>query len=132
MAWPHSFRPPRALTLLGHLVASTPGEPGKWFATAKGLKLFDRATQLALASPCDPKTLTRTARDHLVKQPEFAMQTALAALHRMSRGHGYELTGLDVHEAHRLAIEAAKTTQQIAQALATIEQVLAADRPMSA
>jgi tetratricopeptide (TPR) repeat protein len=118
--------------LLGHLIASTPGEPGKWFATAKTLKLFDRATQLAWASPCDPKTLTRAARDHLTKQPGFAMQSALAALHWMSMGHGYELTGLDVHEAHRLAIEAAKTTQQVELAQTAIEQVLAADRPMSA
>mgnify|MGYP006387144933 FL=1 len=118
--------------LLGHLIASTPGEPGKWFATAKTLKLLDRATQLAWASPCDPKTLTRAARDHLVKQPGFAMQAALAALHWMSMGHGYELTGLDAHEAHRVAIEAARTAQQIEQAQAIIEQVLAADRPMSA
>lgn len=117
--------------LLGHLIASTPGEPGKWFATAKTLRLFDRATQLAWASPCDPKTLTRAARDHLGKQPEFAMQAALAALHWMSMGHGYELTGLDAHEAHRLTIEAASTTQRTDQAQATIEQVLAPDRPMS-
>ena len=118
--------------LLSHLIASTPGEPGKWFATAKTLKLFDRATQLAWASPCDPKTLTRAARDHLTKQPGFAMQAALAALHWMSMGHGYELTGLDVQEAHRLAIEAAGIAQQSAQAQAAIEQVLTADRPMSA
>jgi tetratricopeptide (TPR) repeat protein len=118
--------------LLGHLVASTPGESGKWFATAKTLKLFDRATQLAWASPCDPKTLTRAARDHVTKQPGFAMRAALAALHWMSMGHGYELTGLDVHEAHRLAIEAARTTGQLDLAHATIEQVLTPDRPMSA
>jgi hypothetical protein len=118
--------------LLGHLIAATPGEPGKWFATAKTLKLFDRATHLAWASPCDPKTLTRAARDHLTKQPDFAMQAALAALHWMSMGHGYELTGFDAHEAHRLAIEAAASAEQSAQAQAAIEQVLAADRPMSA
>jgi hypothetical protein len=118
--------------LLGHLIASTPGEPGKWFATAKTLKLFDRATQLAWASPCDPKTLTRAARDNLVKQPAFAMQCALAALHWMSMGHGYELTGLDAHEAHRLAMQAAASAEQSAQAQTAIEQVLAADRPMSA
>jgi tetratricopeptide (TPR) repeat protein len=117
--------------LLSHLIASTSGEPGKWFATAKTLKLLDRATQLAWASPCDPKTLTRAARAHVVKQPAFAMQCALAALHWMSMGHGYELTDLDVHEAHRLAIEAAGHTQQTEQAQAAIEQVLAADRPMS-
>ena len=118
--------------LLSHLIASTPGEPGKWFATAKTLKLFDRATQLAWASPCDPKTLTRAARDHLVKQPDFAMQCALAALHWMSMGHGYELTGFDAHEAYRLAIEAAANAEQGAQAQAAIEQVLATDRPISA
>lgn len=118
--------------LLGHLIASTPGEPGKWFATAKTLKLFDRATQLAWASPCEPKTLTRAARDNLTSQPGFAMQAALAALHWMSMGHGYELTSLDAREAHRLAIEAARTTQQVEQAQDIIEQVLAADRSGSA
>jgi hypothetical protein len=118
--------------LLGHLIASTPGEPGKWFATAKTLKLFDRATQLAWASACDPKTLMRAARDHLTKQPSFAMQAALAALHWMSMGHGHELTGLDVQEAHRLAIEAARTTEQVDRAQAIIDQVLAPDRPVSA
>jgi len=118
--------------LLGYLVSSSPGEPGKWFATAKTLKLFDQATRLAWASPCDPKTLNRAARDHLKTQPDFAMQCALASLHWMSMGHGYELTGLDVLEAHRFAIEAAAATQQTEHAQATIEQLLATDRPMSA
>ena len=60
------------------------------------------------------------------------MQAALAALHWMSMGHGHELTGLDVHEAHRLAIEAAKAAQQTGLAETAIQQVLVADRPMSA
>jgi tetratricopeptide (TPR) repeat protein len=118
--------------LLGHLVGSTPHAPGKWFATAKTLKLFDQATRLAWASPCDPRTLNRAARDHLKTQPAFAMQCALAALHWMSTGHGYELTGLDVQEAHRLAIDAASNTQQTEQAQATIAQTLATDKPMTA
>jgi hypothetical protein len=50
----------------------------------------------------------------------------------MSMGHGYELTGIDVQDAYRMAIEAASTTQQTDQAQATIDQVLAPDRPMSA
>ncbi|QCB45179.1 hypothetical protein [Hydrogenophaga sp. PAMC20947] len=115
--------------LLSHLVASTPTAPGKWFATAKTLKLFDQATRLAWASPCDPKTLNRAARDHLTSQPAFAMQCALAALHWMSTGHGYELTGLDVQETHRLAIDAASQTQQTEQAHTTIAQMLATDTP---
>ncbi len=60
------------------------------------------------------------------------MQAALAALHWMSMGHGCELTGLDAHEAHRLASESARTTGQLDLADATIEQALAPDRPMSA
>ena len=117
--------------LLGHLIASTPSEPGKWFASAKTLGLFDRAVALAWASPCDPRTLTRAARDHLAKRPAFSMQAALAALHWMSMGHGHELTGLDVLEAHRIAMEAAQATQNSEQAQVRIEQTLAADRPMS-
>ena len=117
--------------LLGFLVASTPGVPGKWFATAKAIKLFDQATALAWASPCDPKTLTRAARDHLASRPAFAMQSALAALHWISLGHGYELTGLDVLDAYRLATNAARSADQVSQAAEIIEQVLAIDRPMA-
>jgi hypothetical protein len=117
--------------LLDHLIASAPGESGKWFATAKTLKLFDQATRLAWASPCDPKTLNRAARDHLKTQPAFALQCALASLHWMSMGHGHELIGMDVQDAYRIAIEAAAATQQTEQALATIEQVLASDRRMT-
>ena len=117
--------------LLNHLIAYAPNEPGKWFATAKTLKLFDQATRLAWASPCDPKTLNRAARDHLKTQPAFAMQCALAALHWMSMGHGYELTGLDVQDAYRMAIEAAATTQETEQARAAIVQMLATDKPMA-
>lgn len=50
----------------------------------------------------------------------------------MSIGHGYELTGLDVVEAHRLAVEAARNSEQVDTAQAAIEQTLAPDRPMSA
>jgi len=117
--------------LMAYLVASTPHEPGKWFATAKTLKLFDEATRLAWASPCDSKTLTRAARDHLGSRPVFAMQCALAALHWMSMGHGYELTSSDVRDAHRLATEAADAAQQAEEAQAIIGQVLGADRPMA-
>ena len=117
--------------LLGHLIASTPGEPGKWFATAKTLKLFDQATSLAWASPCDPKTLTRAARDHVDSRPAFAMEAALAALHWISTGHGYEVTGGDVIEACRLATDAARLSERVADAEAIIGRVLAPERPMA-
>lgn len=118
--------------LLAHLVDASPGETGKWFATAKTLKLFDQATRLAWASPCDHKTLCRAARDHLTNQPEFAMQCALAALHWISLGHGYEPTGLDVQDAHRLAIEAASVAHQTGHAHAVVSELLSDERPMSA
>lgn len=118
--------------LLNHLIASTPGEPGKWFATAKTLKLFEQATRLAWTSPCDPNTLNRAARDHLKTQPDFAMKCALASLNWMSLGHGYELTGLDVQDAYRMAMEAAAAAEQTQQVRASLEQVLASDRPMAA
>lgn len=118
--------------LLAYLVASTPATPGKWFATAKTMKLFDQASQLAWASACDPKTLTRAARDHLSGHPAFALSCALAALHWIAQGHGYELTTLDVRDAHRLALAAAAATGEMEQAQATIDQMLSTDRPSAA
>jgi len=93
--------------ILSDLMATTPGEEGKWFATAKDLKLYDLALELANRSPCDPKTLTRAARDNLTAHPEFAMGVALAALQWLSLGWGYEVTNVDVLEAYDHAMEAA-------------------------
>lgn len=118
--------------LLSHLIACSPNEPGKWFATAKTLKLWDLAEQLAWSSPCDPLTLNRAARDHVSVNPAFAMQCALASLHWVSLGHGYELTGFDVIEPRRLALEAAAAVQQTELAQAAIDKTLSADRPMVA
>ena len=50
----------------------------------------------------------------------------------MSLGHGYDLTGLDVQDAYRMAMEAAAGAEQTKQVRASIEQVLASDRPMAA
>jgi len=111
--------------LLADLIASTPGEEGKWFATAKSLKRFDLAIALAARSPCDPKTLTRAARDHLRKQPAFAAEAALAALHWISEGVGYELTGVDVQEAFRYATEAGKTLGAADQVALRVDHILA-------
>lgn len=93
--------------ILSDLISTTPGEEGKWFATAKDLGLYDLALELANRSPCDPKTLTRAARDNLTDHPEFALGAALAALHWLSLGWGYEITNLDVLDAYNQAMEAA-------------------------
>ena len=92
--------------VLSDLIATTPGEEGKWFATAKALKRLELAMQLAWRSPCDPKTLIRAARDNVGKAPSFASEVALAALHWICQGRGHELTSFDVQMAYRLAQEA--------------------------
>jgi tetratricopeptide (TPR) repeat protein len=93
--------------ILTDLIATTPGQEGKWFATAKELERYDLALELANRSPCDPKTLTRAARDYLDTGPEFALGSAMAALRWLSEGWGYEMTGVDVVEAYDRAMDAA-------------------------
>lgn len=94
--------------ILDDLIRSTPGEAGKWFATAKTLKAFDLSLDLARRSPVDPRTLTRAARDQVASQPGFALEVALQALHWMARGHGHDITGAEVLEARRHARNAAE------------------------
>ncbi|MEI8299606.1 MAG: hypothetical protein WCH32_16500 [Pseudomonadota bacterium] len=93
--------------ILGDLISRSPGEEGKWFATAKELKLYDLALELARAGPCDPRTLIRAARDLAVREPEFAYAVGFAALHWLSRGHGHEITSTDVWSAYTHTIRAA-------------------------
>ncbi len=98
---------PERQRILGDLIASTPGDEGKWFATAKTLKQYDLALALARRSSVDPKTLVRAARDHVKSQPSFALEVALSALHWMARGAGYELPCADVFAARAYALAAA-------------------------
>lgn len=111
--------------VLRDLIASTPGEEGKWFATAKTLKRYDLALELARQSPTDPKTLVRAATAHVSDRPLFAVQAAILALHWIAFGYGYEIAGVDVIDAIRAAKDAAsrigledKVAEQIAAILA--------------
>mgnify|MGYP001164747950 CR=1 FL=1 len=97
--------------ILADLIETTPGEEGKWFATAKDLKLYEFALQLADQSVCEPKTLVRAARDFLESEPVFALGAALAALRWLNEGWGYEVTVTDVIDAYDLALEAATRSQ---------------------
>jgi hypothetical protein len=115
--------------LMRDLIASTPGNEGKWFATAKSLKRFDLASELVWVSPCDPKTLARAARDHLEDRPAFAMQAAMGALHWIAAGYGYEITVADAIEARRLAANAAERTGHIGDFEQWLEQLLASKQP---
>ncbi len=94
--------------ILTDLIKTTPGEEGKWFATAKDLKLYEFALLLADQSPCEPKTLTRAARDFLETESEFAFGAAMAALRWLNEGWGYEVAGIDVIDAYELALVAAE------------------------
>jgi hypothetical protein len=97
-----------AAVLLADLVDTTPGEEGKWFAAAKSVGLFEEALALAKGSPCDPRTLTRAARDFSEKRPDFARDAGLLALHWLGEGYGYEITSVDVRAAYDATIEAAR------------------------
>jgi hypothetical protein len=93
--------------ILTDLVTGTPGNEGKWFAAAKSVGLYDEAAELANRSPCDPKTLTRAARDMAETEPRFALEAGMAALRWLVEGYGYEITGLDVQVAYDHTMKAA-------------------------
>ncbi len=92
--------------ILQDLIASIPGDEGKWFATAKGLANFELAASLAYASPVNIATLNRAARDFLEKKPDFSLAVALASLKWLAAGQYYEITGLDVYDSVRYALDA--------------------------
>jgi len=95
-----------ASVLLGDLIASTPGDEGRWFATARHLRFFQLAIELAMQTPCDPRTLNRAAQEHLDHDPRFARDSARAALKWLIGGHGVEITAADVYSAYDLAKQA--------------------------
>ena len=107
--------------ILANLVAATPGEKGKWFAAAKSAGLFAEASELVRTSPCDPKTLTRAARDFAASQPEFARSVGLAALQWILRGHGYDITSQHVADALCHTLEAARHHGTEAETVRTIK-----------
>ncbi|MAG31389.1 MAG: hypothetical protein CL908_10930 [Deltaproteobacteria bacterium] len=121
--YPH--KPPPGI--LKDLVASTPGEEGKWFAAAKSAGLFDEAIALARRTPCSPQTLTRAARDFAEKNPAFAIEAGMAALHWLVEGYGYEITGLDVHAAYSHTMKAAENAVCEEQTRARIRDLVAAE-----
>jgi hypothetical protein len=93
---------------LKDLIEASPGEESKWFATAKELGQLDLALELARTGPCDPKTLSRAARDHVQSNPDFAMNVGLAALAWLFKGYGYEVSSADVWAAYESTIKAAQ------------------------
>ena len=113
--------------ILADLVASTPGEEGKWFAAAKSAGLFDAAIGLATRTPCSPQTLTRAARDFAEKRPAFAIEAGMAALHWLVEGYGYEITGLDVHAAYSHTMKAAENAGCAEQTRARVRNLVSVE-----
>ena len=97
-----------ATQILDDLVAMTPGEEGKWFAAAKSAGLYDEAIALARRTPCAPQTLTRAASDFKEKNPAFATEAGITALHWLVEGYGYDITALDVASAYSHTMQAAQ------------------------
>ena len=119
-------------TILQGLIAHNPGEEGKWFATAKELGLYDLAIELVSNSPADPRTLNRAARDFAIKNPSFALGAALASLRWIVAGYGYEITGADVSEAYRAALQIAAGLGAKEQVQEEIQRILQAETSWAA
>ena len=94
--------------ILNDLAAGFPGEAGKWFAAAKSAGLYLEALELAKSSPCDPKTLTRAARDMAETEPSFAIEAGMTALKWLVEGYGYDVTSEDVRAAFSYTMKAAE------------------------
>lgn len=122
--YPHK----NAEEILTDLVGTTPCEEGKWFAAAKHAGLYDKAIELARRTPCDPKTLTRAARDYSEEHPVFALHAGLLALYWLSLDYGYEITSLDVREAYSHTIKAAEKCGKTSETLEQIRNLIAKEK----
>jgi hypothetical protein len=112
-------------TILEDLVATTPGEEGKWFAAAKSVGLLDQALDLVRRSPCDPRTLTRAARDFEEGNPRFAVEVGLLALRWLVEGYGYEITSADVWAAYDATVVGAEALGDLEGAERRIRDLIA-------
>jgi hypothetical protein len=115
--------------VLADLVKTTPGEEGKWFAAAKEAGLYDAALALARQTPCDPRTLTRAARDLAGSQPGFAVEAGILALHWVVLGYGYEITGADVWAAYDATMKAADEIRAGVEVKARVKKLVAGEAP---
>jgi hypothetical protein len=107
--------------ILHDLVESTPGQEGKWFVAAKSIGLYKEAIELANRTPCDPRTLTRAARDMTDAEPLFALEAGMAAIRWLAQGYGYEITGADVWSAYDNTLKAAEKAGRRAETIQRIK-----------
>ena len=90
-----------------------------------GEEAYHRYGFEANRTPCDPRTLTRAARDFVFKQPSFALHCGFTALKWLVGGYGYEITSADVWEAYRRTMEAAGNLGEVEQTGKAIRDLVA-------
>jgi hypothetical protein len=72
------------------------------------LQLYEFVLQLVDQSPCEPKSLTRAARDFRESEPDFAFGAAMAPLRWLNEGWSYYVTCIEVIDAYELSMAAAE------------------------
>jgi hypothetical protein len=82
----------------------------------------------AVEAPCDPKTLTRAARDLAEEQPAFAVSAGVLALHWLVQGYGYEISGADVWAAYSSTMKAAERNGQVDEVRERVRALVASER----
>jgi tetratricopeptide (TPR) repeat protein len=98
-----------ARDVLNHCIEQTPGEEGKWFASARSAGFLDVALRLAKEYRTEPKTLISAARDHVTTHPYFAISVGLVALGNLHAGYSYdEPTPSDVSAVYDIVMRAAE------------------------
>ena len=101
-------------------LATSSGEPGRWFAAAKDAGFLDLALEFANTGRTDPRTLSRASRDLVKKDARFCLKVGRLAIQRIVEGYGYELTGIDVVDAYKHFIAAAQILGIASQARADV------------
>ncbi|MEN8151903.1 MAG: hypothetical protein ABFS86_18960 [Planctomycetota bacterium] len=113
--------------VLTDLVARTPGKEGSWFATARRHGHLELALDLARRSACDPRTLSRAARDHLLSEPEFAMECGVLSLHWVAEGEGYKIELGEVQVVRDIVLQAAEALGRSEGVLARFREIAQRD-----
>lgn len=101
-------------------LATSSGDPGRWFAAAKDAGFLDLALEFATAGRTDPRTLSRASRDLLQKDARFCLRVGRLAIERILEGYGYELTGADAIDANNYFMAGALVLGVIPEARADV------------
>ncbi len=112
-------------------LATSSGDPGRWFAAAKDAGFLDLALEFANTGRTVPRTLSRASRDLLKKDARFCLEVGRLAIQRILEGYGYELTGVDVMDAYGHFMAAAQTLGIASQARADM-LAIATKQPQAA